>query len=124
MSTFRVFGNLEQRIEREEKNWDQLPSIKTPEGIPNNYSEHLKIMFDMMVLLFKVILLESARFCWLMMVAIAVFVILECLRVTILCLIIKMIQRKLRNLPKLTSFIRSNLLLFAKAFDYKGVGWK
>ena len=50
---FSSLRELEQRIEREEKNWDQLPSIKTPEGIPNNYSEHLKIMFDMMVLAFQ-----------------------------------------------------------------------
>jgi hypothetical protein len=50
---FSSLRELEQRIEREEKNWDQLPSIKTPQGIPNNYSEHLKIMFDMMVLAFQ-----------------------------------------------------------------------
>jgi len=50
---FSSLRELEQRIEREEKNWDQLPSIKTPEGIPDNYREHLKIMFDMMVLAFQ-----------------------------------------------------------------------
>jgi len=50
---FSSLRELEQRIEREEKNWDLLPSIKTPEGIPDNYREHLKIMFDMMVLAFQ-----------------------------------------------------------------------
>ena len=50
---FSSLRELEQRIEREEKNWDQLPSIKTPEGIPDNYRQHLKIMFDMMVLAFQ-----------------------------------------------------------------------
>jgi len=50
---FSSLRELEQRIEREEKNWDQLPSFKTPEGIPDNYREHLKIMFDMMVLAFQ-----------------------------------------------------------------------
>jgi len=50
---FSSLRELEKRIEREEKNWEQIPSIKTPEGIPDNYREHLNIMFDMLVLAYQ-----------------------------------------------------------------------
>ena len=50
---FSSVRELEKRIEREEKNWDHLPLIKSPEGIPDNYREHIRLMFDMMALAFQ-----------------------------------------------------------------------
>ena len=50
---FSSIRELEQRLEREEKNWDQRPSLKSPDGIPGNYKEHIGIMFDMMALAFQ-----------------------------------------------------------------------
>ncbi|MEC8244669.1 MAG: DUF1552 domain-containing protein [Verrucomicrobiota bacterium] len=50
---FTSVRELEKRIEREEKNWGKLPDLKSPVGIPENYREHLRLMFDMMVLAFQ-----------------------------------------------------------------------
>ena len=50
---FSSVRELEKRIEREEKNWQHLPLIKRPEGIPDNYREHIRLMFDMMALAFE-----------------------------------------------------------------------
>lgn len=50
---FTSIRELEKRIQRDEKNWEHLPSLKTPDGIPDNYREHLRIMFDMMALAFQ-----------------------------------------------------------------------
>ena len=44
---------LEKRIERDEKQWANLSDYKSPEGIPGNYKEHLRIMFDMMALAYQ-----------------------------------------------------------------------
>ena len=45
---FSSVRELEKRIEREEKNGEQISYLHRPEGIPGNYQEHLRIMFDMM----------------------------------------------------------------------------
>ena len=50
---FTSVRELEKRIEREEKNWEKLPDLKSPEGIPENYRAHLRLMFDMMTLAFQ-----------------------------------------------------------------------
>ena len=50
---FTSVRELEKRIEREEKNWEKLPDLKSPVGIPENYRAHLRLMFDMMVLAFR-----------------------------------------------------------------------
>ena len=50
---FTSVRELEKRIEREEKNWEKLPVLKSPVGIPENYRAHLRLMFDMMVLAFQ-----------------------------------------------------------------------
>jgi hypothetical protein len=50
---FTSVRELEKRIEREEKNWEKLPDLKSPVGIPENYRTHLRLMFDMMVLAFQ-----------------------------------------------------------------------
>ena len=50
---FTSVRELEQRIEREEKNWEKLPELEAPVGIPDNYRSHLHLMFDMMVLAFQ-----------------------------------------------------------------------
>lgn len=50
---FTSVRELEKRIEREEKNWEKLPDLKSPLGIPENYRAHLRLMFDMMVLAFQ-----------------------------------------------------------------------
>ena len=50
---FTSVRELEKRIEREEKNWEKLPDLKSPVDIPENYRAHLRLMFDMMVLAFQ-----------------------------------------------------------------------
>ena len=50
---FTSVRQLEKRIEREEKNWEKLPDLKSPVDIPENYRAHLRLMFDMMVLAFQ-----------------------------------------------------------------------
>ena len=43
---FTSVRELEKRIEREEKNWEKLPDLTSPVGIPENYRAHLRLMFD------------------------------------------------------------------------------
>jgi hypothetical protein len=50
---FTSVRELEKRIEREEKMRDVTPNLNSPVGIPENYREHLRLMFDMMVLAFQ-----------------------------------------------------------------------
>ncbi len=50
---FTSVRELEKRIEREEKIRDVIPDLNRPDGIPDNYREHLRLMFDMMVLAFQ-----------------------------------------------------------------------
>lgn len=50
---FTSVRELEKRIEREEKIGDVIPNLNSPAGIPDNYREHLRLMFDMMVLAFQ-----------------------------------------------------------------------
>jgi hypothetical protein len=50
---FTSVRELEKRIEREEKIRDVIPDLNSPAGIPDNYREHLRLMFDMMVLAFQ-----------------------------------------------------------------------
>ena len=50
---FTSVRELEKRIEREEKNWENLPDLKSPVGIPENYRAHIRLMFDMMALAFQ-----------------------------------------------------------------------
>ena len=45
---FSSVRELEKRIEREEKKMGSNIHLHRPEGIPDNYKEHLRIMFDMM----------------------------------------------------------------------------
>ena len=46
-----MFENLKKN--RRRKKLDRLPQGKCPEGIPQNYKEHIRIMFDMMTLAFQ-----------------------------------------------------------------------
>jgi hypothetical protein len=50
---FTSVRELEKRIEREETMRDVIPNLNSPVGIPENYREHLRLMFDMMVLAFQ-----------------------------------------------------------------------
>ena len=50
---FSSVRDIEQRIERAEKFSAQLPDVKIPEGIPDSYEEHIRTMFDLMVLAFQ-----------------------------------------------------------------------
>ncbi len=45
--------DLERRIENSERITAQLPPDSFPEGTPSNYQEHLKLMYDLMVLAFQ-----------------------------------------------------------------------
>jgi hypothetical protein len=45
---------IEQRIETAERFGDpQLPGVETPDGIPNSYEEHVRLMYDMLLLAFQ-----------------------------------------------------------------------
>jgi hypothetical protein len=50
---FSSVRDIEQRIERAEKFSGQMPDVKIPEGIPTSYEEHIRTMFDLMVLAFQ-----------------------------------------------------------------------
>jgi hypothetical protein len=50
---FSSVRDIEQRIERAEKFTAQMPDVKIPEGIPDSYEEHIRVMFDLMVLAFQ-----------------------------------------------------------------------
>ncbi len=50
---FSSVRDIEQRIEHAEKFSAQLPDVKIPEGIPDSYEEHIRTMFDLMVLAFQ-----------------------------------------------------------------------
>lgn len=50
---FSSVRDIEQRIERAEKFTAKLPDVKIPEGVPDSYEEHIRTMFDLMVLAFQ-----------------------------------------------------------------------
>lgn len=50
---FSAMRDIEQRIERAEKFSAQMPDVKIPEGVPDSYEEHIRTMFDLMVLAFQ-----------------------------------------------------------------------
>ena len=45
--------DLEKRIEQAERFEAPDPAIKTPDGIPANFQEHIRMMFDMLLLAFQ-----------------------------------------------------------------------
>ena len=56
---------IEQRIELAEKfGVPADPMVETPAGIPNNYGEHIRLMFDVMALAFET---DSTRICTFML---------------------------------------------------------
>ncbi|MBK8092843.1 MAG: DUF1552 domain-containing protein [Verrucomicrobiaceae bacterium] len=50
---FAAVRDIELRIERAEKFQAEMPDVKVPEGIPDNYEEHIRAMFDLLVLAFQ-----------------------------------------------------------------------
>ena len=44
---------LERRIERDEKKREVFPKMQHPDGIPEDYEAHIRIMFDMMALAYQ-----------------------------------------------------------------------
>ncbi len=50
---FTSVRDIEQRIERAEKFAAEMPDVKIPEGVPDSYEEHIRTMFDLMVLAFQ-----------------------------------------------------------------------
>jgi hypothetical protein len=51
---FDSVRDIELRIERSEKFATQMPKdFKVPEGIPESYEEHIRVMFDLMALAFQ-----------------------------------------------------------------------
>ena len=44
---------LEQRIERSQKNVDLDPAVARPDGIPQDYAQHIRLMYDLMALSFQ-----------------------------------------------------------------------
>ena len=51
---FESVRDIELRIERSEKFATQMPKdFKVPEGIPESYEQHIRVMFDLMALAFQ-----------------------------------------------------------------------
>ena len=50
---FSSVRELEKRIQQDEKANRNVSQLQSPEGIPGSYKEHLRIMFDMMVLAYQ-----------------------------------------------------------------------
>lgn len=50
---FSSVRDIEQRIERAEKFTAEMPEMKIPMGVPDSYEEHIRTMFDLMVLAFQ-----------------------------------------------------------------------
>ena len=51
---FEAVRDIEQRIERSEKFTAKLPKdLSVPEGIPESYEDHIRVMFDLMALAFQ-----------------------------------------------------------------------
>ncbi len=58
---FESVRDIELRIERSEKFASQLPpGVSVPEGIPESYEEHIRLMFDLLVLAFQT---DTTRLC-------------------------------------------------------------
>jgi hypothetical protein len=50
---FSAVRDIETRIERAEKFQAEMPDVKIPEGIPDSYEEHIRVMFDLLALAFQ-----------------------------------------------------------------------
>ena len=51
---FTAVRDIEQRIERNEKMTKALPKgVQAPGGVPDKYEDHIRMMFDMLVLAFQ-----------------------------------------------------------------------
>jgi hypothetical protein len=51
---FSAVRDIEQRIERNEKMTKALPKgVQSPSGVPEKYQDHIRMMFDMLVLAFQ-----------------------------------------------------------------------
>jgi hypothetical protein len=51
---FESVRDIEQRIERAEKFTAQLPpDLPVPEGVPDQYEDHIRVMFDLLTLAFQ-----------------------------------------------------------------------
>jgi len=51
---FTAVRDIEERIERSEKMTKPLPKgVQAPSGVPDGYEEHIRMMFDMLVLAFQ-----------------------------------------------------------------------
>lgn len=50
---FTSLRDIEQRIERAEKFQAEMPDVKVPEGIPDSYEQHIRVMFDLLALAFQ-----------------------------------------------------------------------
>lgn len=50
---FSSVRDIELRIERAEKFATEMPDVKIPTGVPDSYEEHIRTMFDLMVLAFQ-----------------------------------------------------------------------
>lgn len=50
---FSSVRDIEQRIERAEKFSAEMPDMNIPEGVPDSYEEHIRVMFDLMTLAFQ-----------------------------------------------------------------------
>ena len=56
---------VEQRIERIGNNSDQVaPDMQVPDGIPLTWAEHMRLMYDLMVLAFQT---DTTRICTFML---------------------------------------------------------
>lgn len=50
---FTSVRDIEQRIERAEKFNAEMPDVPVPDGVPETYEAHMKVMFDLLTLAFQ-----------------------------------------------------------------------
>lgn len=50
---FTSVRDIEQRIERAEKFNAEMPDVPVPDGVPDSYEAHIKVMFDLLALAFQ-----------------------------------------------------------------------
>lgn len=50
---FTSVRDIEQRIERAEKLSAQMPDVPVPDGVPDTYEAHMRVMFDLLALAFQ-----------------------------------------------------------------------
>ena len=100
---------IEQKIERAEKLARQFPKSNKPAGIPSGYDDHIRMMYDLMVMAFQSDTTRIASFLVAHDGSNRSFQKSAFLMDTTVCLIIAMTMKRSQSWKKLTGFMWTNL---------------